>query len=117
MSKINFSLTMSIDETKDFIKVMADQITPVIVSEPGVGKSTILKTLQAEMGDEYDYIYVDCPVKDMSDIGMTIPNHASKTLEYYVASLFNLKDGKLLFPLTLLSLNVWNLFSPLFNIE
>jgi hypothetical protein len=30
----------------------------------------------------------------MSDIGMTIPNHASKTLEYYVASLFNLRDGK-----------------------
>lgn len=94
MSKINFSLTMSIDETKDFIKVMADQITPVIVSEPGVGKSTILKTLQAEMGDEYDYIYVDCPVKDMMDVAASIPNHASKSLEYYVSDLFKINNGR-----------------------
>ena len=85
---------MSIDETKDFIKVMADQITPVIVSEPGVGKSTILKTLQAEMGDEYDYIYVDCPVKDMMDVAASIPNHASKSLEYYVSDLFKINNGR-----------------------
>ena len=45
-------------------------------------------------GDKYDYIYVDCPVKDMSDIGMTIPNHANRQLEYYVSELFNLSDPK-----------------------
>ena len=94
MSKINFSLTMSIDETKDFIKAMADQITPVVVSEPGVGKSTILKSLEAEMGDEYDYIYVDCPVKDMMDVAASIPNHESKSLEYYVSDLFKINNGR-----------------------
>ena len=94
MSQINFSLTMSIDETKDFIKAMADQITPVVVSEPGVGKSTILKTLQAEMGDGYDYIYVDCPVKDMMDVAASIPNHDTKSLEYYVSDLFKIKNGR-----------------------
>jgi len=94
MSQINFSLTMSIDETKDFIKAMADQITPVVVSEPGVGKSTILKTLQAEMGNEYDYIYVDCPVKDMMDVAASIPNHDTKSLEYYVSDLFKIKNGR-----------------------
>jgi hypothetical protein len=30
----------------------------------------------------------------MSDIGMTIPNHATKQLEYYVSTLFNLSDPK-----------------------
>ena len=85
---------MSIDETKDFVMAMADQITPVIVSEPGVGKSTILKTLQAEMGDEYDYIYVDCPVKDMMDVAASIPNHESKSLEYYVSDLFKINNGR-----------------------
>jgi len=94
MSKINFSLTMSIDETKDFIKAMADQITPVVVSEPGVGKSTILKSLEAEMGSEYDYIYVDCPVKDMMDVAASIPNHESKSLEYYVSDLFKINNGR-----------------------
>ena len=46
------------------------------------------------MGDKYDYIYVDCPVKDMSDIGMVIPNHTTKTLEYYIASLFKMDSPK-----------------------
>jgi hypothetical protein len=50
--------------------------------------------MEQDHGDKYDYIYVDCPVKDMSDIGMTIPNHTSKTLEYYVAELFKLDSNK-----------------------
>jgi hypothetical protein len=45
-------------------------------------------------GDKFDYVYVDCPVKDMSDIGMTIPNHITKQLEYYVSSLFNIGNSK-----------------------
>ena len=95
MSKVNFSLTTSIDETKQLIKSIGTTNTVVVVSEPGVGKSTILEMLKAEMGeDEYDYIYVDCPVKDMMDIAASIPNHESKTLEYYVSSLFKMGNGK-----------------------
>ena len=95
MSKVNFSLTTSIDETKQLIKSIGTTNTVIVVSEPGVGKSTILEMLKAEMGeDEYDYIYVDCPVKDMMDIAASIPNHESKTLEYYVSSLFKMGNGK-----------------------
>jgi hypothetical protein len=95
MSKVNFSLTTSIDETKQLIKSIGATNTVVVVSEPGVGKSTILTMLKAEMGeDEYDYIYVDCPVKDMMDVAASIPNHTSKTLEYYVSSLFKMGNGK-----------------------
>lgn len=95
MSKVNFSLTTSIDETKQLIKSIGTTNTVIVVSEPGVGKSTILSMLKAEMGeDEYDYIYVDCPVKDMMDIAASIPNHTSKTLEYYVSSLFKMGNGK-----------------------
>jgi len=94
MSKVNFKLMVDLDETKQIIKAVGDQITPIIVSEPGVGKTSILKSLEEEMGDEYDYIYVDCPVKDMMDIAASIPNHQSKTLEYYVSSLFKLGNGK-----------------------
>jgi hypothetical protein len=46
------------------------------------------------LGEGYDYIYVDCPVKDMQDIGMVIPNHETKTLQYYVAELFKLDSPK-----------------------
>lgn len=95
MSKINFTLAVSIDEAKTAIKTVGEFITPIIVSEPGVGKSSILKMLEQEMGtDEYDFIYVDCPVKDMMDVAASIPNHESKSLEYYVSSLFKLGNGK-----------------------
>ena len=95
MSKINFSMSVSLEETKNIIKTVGDSITPIVVSEPGVGKSSILKMLEAEMGtDEYDYIYIDCPVKDMMDIAASIPNHQTKTLEYYVSSLLKLGNGK-----------------------
>ena len=95
MSKVNFRMTASIDEVKDMIKIMGDEITHVVISEPGVGKSSILNTLRDEMGeDEYDFIYVDCPVKDMMDIAASIPNHESKSLEYYVSDLFKLGNDK-----------------------
>lgn len=95
MSKINFTLAVSIDEAKTAIKTVGHLITPIIVSEPGVGKSSILKMLETEMdNNEYDFIYVDCPVKDMMDVAASIPNHNSKTLEYYVSDLFKLGNGK-----------------------
>ena len=95
MSKINFNMSVSIDDCVNIIKTIGSEITPIIVSEPGCGKSSILKMLEADLGtDDYDFIYVDCPVKDMMDVAASIPNHASKTLEYYVSSLFKLGNGK-----------------------
>lgn len=95
MSKVNFRTTVSLDECKNIIMATGDEITNIIISEPGVGKSSILKMLEEEMGtEEYDFIYVDCPVKDMMDIAASIPNHDTRRLEYYVSSLFKLGNGK-----------------------
>ena len=95
MSKVNFRTTVSINEVKDIIRATGDVVTNVIISEPGVGKSSLLSMLQEDMGTEhYDFIYVDCPVKDMMDIAASIPNHQSKALEYYVSSLFKMGNGK-----------------------
>jgi hypothetical protein len=95
MAQINFKLRASIGDCVDIIKSIGHELTPIIVSEPGVGKSSILKTLEQEMGtDEYDFIYVDCPVKDMMDIAASIPNHQTKTLEYYVSALLKAGNGK-----------------------
>jgi hypothetical protein len=94
MSKLNFNATVTINELRKVIPLIGSEITPIIVSEPGCGKTSILSMMEADHGDKYDYIYVDCPVKDMSDVGMTIPNHASKQLEYYVSSLFKLDSPK-----------------------
>ena len=106
MSKINFHDTMNIKELRSFIPSVGEELTVVVQSEPGCGKTSLLSMIAEDNGDQwrkvgdnfpndkYDYIYVDCPVKDMADIGMAIPNHTTKTLEYYVASLFKMNNGK-----------------------
>ncbi len=87
-------MSVTIDELRVLIPTIGKEITPIIQSEPGCGKTSLLSMLKEDMGDGYDYIYVDCPVKDMSDIAMTIPNHETKTLENYVGSLFKLSSDK-----------------------
>ena len=106
MSKVNMVPRMTIKELRSFIPSVGDELTVVVQSEPGCGKTSLLKMIAEDNGDKwrkagdnfdgdkYDYIYVDCPVKDMSDVGMTIPNHATKTLEYYTASLFKMNSPK-----------------------
>jgi len=93
-TKMNFNSTVSIKELRKVIPLIGSELTPIIQSEPGCGKTTLLTMIREDLGDGYDYIYVDCPVKDMSDIGMTIPNHQTQSLEYYVSSLFMLDSPK-----------------------
>lgn len=87
-------LRCTINELETLIPTIGHKLTPIIQSEAGCGKTSLLKTIEKKLGDKYDYIYVDCPVKDMSDIAMTIPNHETKTLESYVGSLFKLDNDK-----------------------
>lgn len=107
MSKKASTIPMvSLDEAKEIINRIGAHVTPMIISEPGVGKSSILKQLAEDNGDQwrspkddyaddkYDYIYVDCPNKELMDVAASIPNHETKTLEYYVSSLFKLDSGK-----------------------
>lgn len=94
MATINTVPTVSIDELRTLIPAIGDKVTVIVQSEPGCGKTSLLKMMEKDLGDAYEYIYVDCPVKDMSDIAMTIPNHATKTLESYVGSLFNMNSNK-----------------------
>jgi hypothetical protein len=94
MSEIKTIPSVSINELRTLIPAIGKDLTLVVQSEPGCGKTSLLKMMEEDMGDAYEYIYVDCPVKDMSDIAMTIPNHDSKTLETYVGSLFNLSSPK-----------------------
>ena len=108
MAQVQFVNTVSINELRTIIPLIGGELTPIIQSEPGCGKTSLLSMIALDNGDtwrspvdgtsiegdKYDYIYVDCPVKDMSDIGMTIPNHANRQLEYYVSELFNLSDSK-----------------------
>lgn len=93
MAQVNTINTVTIDELRKVIPAIGEELTVVVQSEPGCGKTSLLKMIEEDLGDSYDYIYVDCPVKDMSDIAMTIPNHETKSLEAYVGSLFKLSGA------------------------
>lgn len=94
MSAINTIPSVTINELRKLIPTIGKELTPVIQSEPGCGKTSLLKMIEEDLGDAYDYIYVDCPVKDMADIAMTIPNHTTKSLDTYVGELFKLDSDK-----------------------
>ena len=52
--------TVTIDELRKVIPTIARTLTPVIQSEAGCGKTSLLKMIEQDLGDKYDYIYVDC---------------------------------------------------------
>ena len=95
--------TVSIDELRKLIPTISKQdskypnrhITPIIQSEAGCGKTSLLNMLKEDLGeDKYDFIYVDCPVMDYSDVQMTIPNHETKALIPYTGSIWMMDSDK-----------------------
>jgi L-fucose mutarotase/ribose pyranase (RbsD/FucU family) len=91
---INFNTPVELNDVPNLIATIGHHRTVLLRGEPGIGKSTVLKNLQAMLGNEYDYIYADCPVMDVSDVVMRIPNHETKSLESYVSELFKLDNPK-----------------------
>lgn len=105
-NKVNFRGKVTLDDLRRMIPVYAPHITVVVQSEPGVGKSSLLAMIAEDNGDawrkvgdvcpddKYDYIYVDCPVKDSMDVGGYIPDRETKQLEFYASELFKMKSKK-----------------------
>jgi hypothetical protein len=91
---INFNTPVELNDVPNLIATIGATRTILLRGEPGIGKSTVLKNLQTVMGDKYDYIYADCPVMDVSDVVMRIPDHETKTLQSYVSELFCLTSPK-----------------------
>lgn len=94
--------TVTIDELRVAIPLISKQdsknpnhhITPIIQSEAGCGKTSILSMIEEDLGDGYDYIYVDCPVMDYSDVQMTIPDKETGQLKPYTGSMWKMDSPK-----------------------
>lgn len=93
--------TMKINEIAHNIPMLSKQekdndghITPIIKSEPGCGKTSILKMLREAYGEQYDYVYADCPVLDYSDVVMSIPDKDTGTLKEYTGGMWRMDSPK-----------------------
>lgn len=79
-------------EAATLIKANGSKISYIIEGEPGSGKSSILKTLKKQMGDKYEYIYIDVPLKDIPDIALSMPDHETQTTKAFINEIWKGKD-------------------------
>lgn len=91
MAEINFGKTVTLAEAAELIKHNTDTRF-LLQGEPGIGKSSILKTIAEDLG--IDYAYIDVPNLDLGDIAMPVVDHTTKTTRYYPNARFKLHEGK-----------------------
>lgn len=106
MSQINTYPLISLTEASLSVMLFGNELAQTFISEPGIGKTTILKQAAINNGDEwrrpgdyypndkYVYVYVDCTSKDLPDVMMGVPVHERKTIEGYVNEIFRIEDPR-----------------------
>jgi len=90
---IDFGSTISLAEAASLIHAIPDNRF-LLEGEPGIGKSSIMKTLKAKLGDGYVYAYFDCAQKDLGDIAMPSVNREARVTEYFPNAALQLQHGK-----------------------
>lgn len=94
MATIN-SERVTLAQLRRYLPIIGPHQTAIILSEPGVGKSSLLWDVAEDVGDTFSPpIYFDAPSMDYGDIGQRIPNRDRKTLEFMVAEELNLDDPR-----------------------
>ena len=91
----NIENMISINDAPKLIATVGNDVTVVLLGEPGIGKTNVLRKVHETLGaDDYIPIYIDCPVIGDGDLGMRIPDRDTKQLETYISSLFPMQSGK-----------------------
>jgi hypothetical protein len=86
---------VTLNELRRNIPLFGPRQTGVILSEPGVGKSSLLYMLAEDLGDKFSPpIYFDAPSMDYGDVGQRIPNRDTKKLEFMVAEEIDFDDPR-----------------------
>lgn len=84
-------MTVTLQEAADLI-VSNPETRFLLRGEPGIGKSSLLKAITEKSG--LPGVYVDVPNLDLGDVCMPIPNHETRTMQYYPNARFGLHTGK-----------------------
>jgi hypothetical protein len=92
MATINFGNTVSLKQAAQII-LSTPENRYLLQGEPGIGKSSILKTLSAALPG-HNTAYIDVPNMDLGDIAMPVIDHDTKTTRYYPNARFRIHEGK-----------------------
>lgn len=92
MTTINFGKTVTLAQAAKLILATPEN-RYLLQGEPGIGKSSLLKTLAASLPN-HETAYIDVPNMDLGDIAMPVINHETKTTAYYPNSRFKVHLGK-----------------------
>ena len=87
MSDIKFTRHVNFKETVDLL-LNSGHNSVHLQGEPGVGKTAIQEVLVERTG--FRKVYIDGPNTDVGQAGMPIPNHTTRTLDFYPADYFGL---------------------------
>lgn len=93
-TQISFGRTVSLEEAGNLLHVLGSTNRFLMRGEPGIGKTSMLAYLQAQLGDAYNYTYFDCMNKDLGDITMPSINRDLRVTEYFPNACFNMTNGK-----------------------
>lgn len=89
-----YTFAVNHSEAAKLIAANGSKISYVIEGEPGTSKSSILKTLEKNLGNAYEYIYIDVPLKDIPDIALSMPDHETQMVKAYTNSIWVGTDAK-----------------------
>jgi hypothetical protein len=92
MAEIKFGKTVTLAQAANII-LSTPMNRYMLRGEPGIGKSSLLKTLGASL-PTHEIAYIDVPNMDLGDIAMPVIDRETKTTAYYPNSRFKIHLGK-----------------------
>ena len=97
MSEVFLNKSVTLKEAEDLIVALAEGGTVHLMGEPGVGKTAMFKNIVKRTG--YKGIYIDAPNIELGELGIPIPDHATKTTRIYPNEQwgFHINEPKVIF--------------------
>lgn len=105
-TEVNFRRTVDIKGAVKLITTVGDTVSVILLSEPGIGKTSTLSAIAAYNGDKwrkvgdyypddkYEYGYIDAPNKRDGDLFMLMPERDTKTISQYTTNVVNMNDPR-----------------------
>lgn len=79
--EVRLTTQATLSEAADLICAVGTTNTVHLLGEPGIGKTSMFEDIVARTG--LRGIYIDVPNIELGDLGVPVPNHETKTVNFY----------------------------------